>query len=161
MTFKSWKICGSLVLFRRSCVGGLGCSNRITLCGTIVWEMWCSRQTLSNGCGFRWLRDRCHQFIQERSSRSKRHNIKEPDDTNTQFHTATAISKTSKCGRGQTIVCLCNFEEGEAFRNYKVQVKMVWRPAILGEMLQEYGVKLLRKWVALPRNDAKGLPGLL
>ena len=36
-------------------LGGLGCSNRIrpTLCGTIVWEMLCSRATLSNGCVFR------------------------------------------------------------------------------------------------------------
>ena len=38
-----------------------GCSNIIALCGTIIWEMWCSRQPLSNGSVFRWRRCRCHQ----------------------------------------------------------------------------------------------------
>ena len=63
------------------------------------------------------------------------------------FHTATTISKTSKCGRGQPIIdCLCNFAEGEAFTNCKVQVKMVysggyasgvWRQTCQGNQLSD------------------------
>ena len=50
-----------VVPFRLSSVGGLGYRNRTAVRGTIVWEMRCSRQTLSNGSVFRWFRRRCHQ----------------------------------------------------------------------------------------------------